>query len=441
MAVLSLSGFCLLVFGVVGVVLGSRDISAINTENSYSQFLRGNWGRIFVREVQNCYEATNESVIVSTSCNQTELRQVWRLNERKQIVNFFFGLCLTPVNLDGRDPKLFLDQCTENEAQNWEALSQSLNDFTIQSSFLEQCLDVNGYAVRRTEAVQLGLCEPHFDDFGRISDQYLQFEVSYTQIRVTTTDAVVSQGDAAKLSCQLLNTPKAPDYVVWTNGQVQIEEFTTRAGYGLSTGVFTNNSMLSILTVDKVEEPESWTCTFIVDRNNFSAVSEVDTPAVVCDGIAGETSMTASMKCCYTGKYAPAKIAWQRHGKTVKETARSFQITATSFANRTQCSSLHFPKTSSRLTFSVFFQTKYKTISHTMISGPIVVFSTSPPWRAPSKTTFPSYRVINDVEDEDPENANITNNAIEDSIRNGAGSYHEQCLVAALLILLLSIVT
>ena len=40
-----------------------------------------------------------------------------------------------------------------------------------------------GYAVRRREMVQLGVCEPHFDDFGRISDQYLQFEVSYTQIR------------------------------------------------------------------------------------------------------------------------------------------------------------------------------------------------------------------------------------------------------------------
>ena len=41
----------------------------------------------------------------------------------------------------------------------------------------------SGYAVRRREMVQLGVCEPHFDDFGRISDQYLQFEVSYTQLR------------------------------------------------------------------------------------------------------------------------------------------------------------------------------------------------------------------------------------------------------------------
>ncbi|XP_063692344.1 uncharacterized protein LOC134824375 [Bolinopsis microptera] len=411
-------------------------------ESPNSQFLRGNWGRIFVREVQNCYEATNESVIVSTVCNQTDLRQVWRLNDRKQIVNFHFGLCLTPVNLDGRDPKLFLDKCTESEAQKWVALSQSLNDFTIQSSSLQQCLDVNGYAVRRTEAVQLGVCEPHFDDFGRISDQYLQFEVSYTQIRISITDAVVSQGDAAKLSCQLQNTPKAPDYVMWTNGRVQIEEFTSRAGYGISTGVFTNNSMLSILTVDRVDGPGSWTCMFIVDRNNFSAVSEVDTPSVVCDGLAGETSMTASMKCCYTGKYEPTKIFWQRHGKTVKETARSYQITATTFDNRTQCSSLHFPKTSSRLTFSITFQTKFKSISQTMISGPIVVFSTSPPWRSADKTTFPSYRVINDVEDqENVVDVNNTNNAIEDSIRNGADSLHGTYLVAALFTFLLSVAT
>ena len=51
-----------------------------------------------------------------------------------------------------------------------------------------------------------------------------------------------------------------------------------------------------------------------------------------------------------------------------------------------------------------------------MISGPIVVFSTSPPWRAPDKTTFPSYRVINDVEEESPGDVNVTNNAIEDSV-------------------------
>ena len=44
------------------------------------------------------------------------------------------------------------------------------------------------------------------------------------------------------------------------------------------TGVFTNNSMLSILTVNEVQAAESWTCMFIVDRNNFSAVSEIDTP-------------------------------------------------------------------------------------------------------------------------------------------------------------------
>ena len=50
-----------------------------------------------------------------------------------------------------------------------------------------------------------------------------------------------------------------------------------------------------------------------------------------------------------------------------------------------------------------------------MISGPIIDFSTSPPWRSPSKTTFPSYRVINDVE-EDPKNVNITDNAIEESV-------------------------
>ena len=67
---------------------------------------------------------------------------------------------------------------------------------------------------------------------------YLQLQYNFsTTSGVTTTDAVVSQGDAAKLSCQLLNTPKAPDYVVWTNGQVQIEEFTTRAGYGLSVSL------------------------------------------------------------------------------------------------------------------------------------------------------------------------------------------------------------
>ena len=40
----------------------------------------------------------------------------------------------------------------------------------------------SGYAVKRTETVQLGTCQPHFDDFGRLSDQYLQFAVSYTQI-------------------------------------------------------------------------------------------------------------------------------------------------------------------------------------------------------------------------------------------------------------------
>lgn len=51
---------------------------------------------------------------------------------------------------------------------------------------------------------------------------------------ILTTDAVVSVGETAKLSCQIINTPKAPDYVVWTNGQVYIEEFTSRAGYGLS---------------------------------------------------------------------------------------------------------------------------------------------------------------------------------------------------------------
>jgi len=426
-------GCCLLVCGIVGTVLGSRDSSAVNTKDSYSQFLKGNWGRIFVREVQNCYEASNESVIVSTVCNQTELKQIWRLTDRKQIVNFHFGLCLTPLNLDGRDPRLFLEQCTENAAQKWEVLSQSLNDFTIRSAALEQCLDVNGYAVRRTETVQLGVCEPHFDDYGRISDQYLQFEVSYTQIRISSTDAVVSPGDGAKLSCQLINTPKAPDYVVWTNGRVQIEEFTTRAGYGISTGVYTNHSMLSILTVNRVEGPESWTCTFIVDRNNFSAVSEIDTPAVQCDGLVGGNSITASMKCCYTGKYKPTNILWQRQGRTVKETAKAYRITDGAFLNRSQCSSLHFPKTSSRLTFTVYFQTQFKTISHTMISGPIVQLTTSPRWRDPSKTTFPSYRVINDVEEE-PKNANITNNAIEDSVKNRAKAYRVEYLLATLLL-------
>ncbi|KAL5272668.1 hypothetical protein ACHWQZ_G000752 [Mnemiopsis leidyi] len=423
---------------LVTAVFASRGLFNIGTRvylptplpQCHSQFLRGNWGRIFVREVQNCYEATNESVIVSTVCNQTELKQIWRFNQQKQIVNFYFGLCLTPVNLDGRDPRLFLDTCSGGEAQRWEVVSQSLNDFTIQSYSLQQCLDVNGYAVRRREQVQLGLCEPHFDDFGRISDQYLQFEVSYAQIRILTTDAVVSVGDTAKLSCQLINTPKAPDYVVWTNGQVYIEEFTSRAGYGISMGVFTNNSMLSILTVNTVEGPESWTCSFNVDKNNFSTISEIDTPSVQCDGIMGETSMTASMKCCYSGKYEPNKIFWQRHGRTVKETAKQYQITATPFQNRTQCTSIHFPKTATRLTFTVNFQTRYKSISQTMVSGPIVVFTTTPPWRAPSKTTFPSYRIINDVEQE---NGTISN-AIDESITGRAESSNKDCFIVLLIL-------
>ena len=41
--------------------------------------------------------------------------------------------------------------------------------------------------MKRTEVVQLGTCENHFDDFGRLSDQYLQFAVSYEQIGKKST--------------------------------------------------------------------------------------------------------------------------------------------------------------------------------------------------------------------------------------------------------------
>ena len=39
-----------------------------------------------------------------------------------------------------------------------------------------------GYAVTRTAVVQLGACEEAFDLAGRVSDQYLQFQVAYSQI-------------------------------------------------------------------------------------------------------------------------------------------------------------------------------------------------------------------------------------------------------------------
>eukprot|EP00116_Pleurobrachia_bachei_P017562 sb/3477824/ len=42
----------------------TRNVRPIDGDDYYSRLLEGNWGRIFVREVKYCFEATNESHIV-----------------------------------------------------------------------------------------------------------------------------------------------------------------------------------------------------------------------------------------------------------------------------------------------------------------------------------------------------------------------------------------
>ena len=57
--------------------------------------------------------------------------------------------------------------------------------------------------------------------------------MTFTAIE-TTDDTLTRHKEPARLSCKLENSPKAPDNVVWTNGEVQIEQFSGRAGYSLS---------------------------------------------------------------------------------------------------------------------------------------------------------------------------------------------------------------
>ena len=404
---------------LLDLVLGSRTTES--RDNPYSHLLDGSWGRIFVREVRNCFEAVNESTIVSSECDKTELRQVWRYNDQRQIENFYYKQCLAASALDGRDNRVELQHCSGYVGQQWSTNDQILDDFTISSTALQLCLDVNGYAVVHTALVQMGACEPAFDSAGRISDQYLQFEVAYDQITISTTDdSITSKREPARVSCQLHNSPSSPNWVVWTNGVVQIEEFTTKTGYSISTGVYYNNSMLSILTIKQPHIAESWTCFFIVDQQKFSAVTYIDIPEVSCTGVVAEESLTASMKCCYMGKHKPTNIYWQKEGKSVRETEKIYQVTVGEFVDRSQCTTVHFSRTSSELNFTVTFQTTYKDISKTVISGPTVpaVKPTSPAWVGSEKTTFPNWKIINEVEEQD-KNKNST---AAESIQNACWS-------------------
>ena len=57
---------------------------------------------------------------------------------------------------------------------------------------------------------------------------------------ISARDAVIGLGDSATLTCTLYDAPKAPDYVIWKNRDVTVEEFKSVSGYSISVCVYYN---------------------------------------------------------------------------------------------------------------------------------------------------------------------------------------------------------